>query len=84
MEENFQYGTWKNRLPFHSIPCPANKWQSSFDFFSSMFNLVVIKACCKSSAMLMGILHFGKIKIKFWQNFVMDRVHKLCYLKLAV
>ena len=22
MEENCQYGTWKNRLPFHSIPCP--------------------------------------------------------------
>ena len=23
MEENFQCGIWKNRLPFHSIPCPA-------------------------------------------------------------
>ena len=23
MEENCQYGIWKNRLPFHSIPCPA-------------------------------------------------------------
>ena len=23
MEENYQYhGIWKNRLPFHSIPCP--------------------------------------------------------------
>ena len=25
MEENCQYGLWKNRLPFHSIPCPALK-----------------------------------------------------------
>ena len=25
MEENCQYGIWKNRLPFHSIPCPACK-----------------------------------------------------------
>ena len=24
MEENGQYGIWKNRLPFHSIPCPAS------------------------------------------------------------
>ena len=31
--------------------------------------------------LLMGILHFGKIKTKFWQNFVMDRVHQLCNLK---
>ena len=23
MEENFLYGIWKNRLPFHSIPCPV-------------------------------------------------------------
>ena len=23
MEENCQYGIWKNRLPFHSIPCPS-------------------------------------------------------------
>ena len=23
MEENCKYGIWKNRLPFHSIPCPA-------------------------------------------------------------
>ena len=22
MEENIQYEIWKNRLPFHSIPCP--------------------------------------------------------------
>ena len=22
MEENCQYGIWKNRRPFHSIPCP--------------------------------------------------------------
>ena len=25
MEENCQYGIWKNRLSFHSIPCPAKK-----------------------------------------------------------
>ena len=25
MEENCQYGIWKNRLPFHSIPCPAGR-----------------------------------------------------------
>ena len=24
MEENCQYGIWKNRLPFHSIPCPVH------------------------------------------------------------
>ena len=24
MEENCQYGIWKNRLPFHSIPCPGD------------------------------------------------------------
>ena len=24
MEENSQYGMWKNRLPFHFIPCPAS------------------------------------------------------------
>ena len=30
MEENCQYGIWKNRLPFHSIPCPAlNKQRKS-------------------------------------------------------
>ena len=23
MEENCQYGIWKNRLTFHSIPCPG-------------------------------------------------------------
>ena len=23
MEEILQYGIWKNRLPFHSIACPA-------------------------------------------------------------
>ena len=23
MEENCRYGIWKNRLPFHSIPCPV-------------------------------------------------------------
>ena len=23
MEENCQNGIWKNRLPFHSIPCPG-------------------------------------------------------------
>ena len=25
MEENCQYGIWKNRLPIHSIPCPGFK-----------------------------------------------------------
>ena len=25
MKENCQYGIWKNRLPFHSIPCPGGK-----------------------------------------------------------
>ena len=25
MEEVLQNGIWKNRLPFHSIACPANK-----------------------------------------------------------
>ena len=25
MEENCQYGIWKNRLPFHSTPCPVDK-----------------------------------------------------------
>ena len=24
MEEHFQYGVWKNLLPFHSIPCPVH------------------------------------------------------------
>ena len=24
MDENCQYEIWKNRLPFHSIPCPVN------------------------------------------------------------
>ena len=28
MEENCQYGKGKNRLPFHSIPCPARKSQN--------------------------------------------------------
>ena len=51
-------------------------------YYIIAFNLVIIRACCKSSAMLMGILHFGKIKIRFWKNFVMDRVHKLCNLEL--
>ena len=23
MEKNCRYGIWKNRLPFHSITCPA-------------------------------------------------------------
>ena len=23
MEETYQYGIWKNRFPFHSIPCPS-------------------------------------------------------------
>ena len=27
MEKNCQYGIWKNRLPFHSIPCPAQIWE---------------------------------------------------------
>ena len=27
MEENCQYGIWKNRLPFHSIPCPAGRYE---------------------------------------------------------
>ena len=48
----------------------------------SVPHLIVIGACCKSSAMLMGAIYFGKTKIQFWQNFVMDRVHKLCNLKL--
>ena len=26
MEENYQYGIWKNRLPFHSIPCPGENY----------------------------------------------------------
>ena len=27
MEENCQYGIWKNRLPFHSISCSAGgRW----------------------------------------------------------
>ena len=25
MEENCQYGIWKNRLPFYSIQCPDRK-----------------------------------------------------------
>ena len=25
MEKNCRYGIWKNRLPFHSITCPAYK-----------------------------------------------------------
>ena len=25
MEENCQHGIWKNRLPFHSIPCPGSR-----------------------------------------------------------
>ena len=24
MEKNCQYGKWKNRHPFHSIPCPVD------------------------------------------------------------
>ena len=24
MEKNCLYGIWKNRLPFHSIPCPGD------------------------------------------------------------
>ena len=24
MEQNCQYGIWKNRLPFHSLQCPAS------------------------------------------------------------
>ena len=31
MEENCQYGIWKNRLPFHSIPCPANNQSLASD-----------------------------------------------------
>ena len=30
MEKNCRYGIWKNRLPFHSIPCPG---YHSFNFF---------------------------------------------------
>ena len=29
-EENCQYGIWKNRLPFHSIPCPAVNIKKTF------------------------------------------------------
>ena len=29
MEDFCQYGIWKNRLPFHSIPCPAHKYTQS-------------------------------------------------------
>ena len=25
MEENCQYGIWKNRLPFHTMPCILRK-----------------------------------------------------------
>ena len=25
MEENCQYGIWKNRLPFHTMPCLQHK-----------------------------------------------------------
>ena len=28
MEENCQYGIWKNRLPFHSIPCPGDAFHA--------------------------------------------------------
>ena len=31
MEENCQYGIWKNRLPFHSILCPVYWHQLYFD-----------------------------------------------------
>ena len=31
MEENCQYGIWKNRLSFHSIPCPADNQARSQD-----------------------------------------------------
>ena len=44
----------------------SNKFQGSFGFFSSTFNLVVIRACCKSSAMLIGVIHFGKIPTPFF------------------
>ena len=27
MEEILQYGIWKNRLPFHSMPCPPPIFQ---------------------------------------------------------
>ena len=35
MEENCQYGIWKNCLPFHSIPCPAPNRKNVSDWFQS-------------------------------------------------
>ena len=31
MEENCQYGIWKNHLPFHSIPCLADYSPVAFE-----------------------------------------------------
>ena len=33
MEENCQHGIWKNRLPFHSIPCPECNMAASQHHF---------------------------------------------------
>ena len=35
MEENCQYGIWKNCLPFHSISCPAPSRKNVSDWFQS-------------------------------------------------
>ena len=42
MEENCQYGIWKNRLPFHSIPCPANNQSLASDSAIGLHSGVMI------------------------------------------
>ena len=32
MEKNCRYGIWKNRLPFHSITCPACLFEPCLTF----------------------------------------------------
>ena len=49
MEENCQYGIWKYRLPFHSIPCPALQLQAEHralsltDHSSTTFQNISVK-----------------------------------------
>ena len=57
-----QYGIWKNRLPFHSVPCPA-----SYPTYRPLEPLLIFRFLCRHKS---AGLHKNKVKFLTEVNIV--------------
>ena len=62
LEENCQYGIWKNRLPFHSVPCPA-----SYPTYRRLEPLIIFRFLGRHKS---ADLHKNKVKFLTEVNIV--------------